>query len=129
MFHSLRTTERKNGIWFGSATAAEYLDGLLDNDGRPLLTPSRQINDPAEWRIKGKPFVELDEAYLPALGTKGDLIFVDASKYYILDKLGMRIDVSMHDRFRQDEMTWRFIKRVDGQFVLAEAGVALDVPA
>lgn len=129
MFHSLKTGARTKGMWFGSATAIKYLDGLVDGNSRPLFTISENPSDNFSGRMKGRPVVELDEAYLPALGTKGDLIFVDPTKYYILDKLGMRVEVSAHYRFNYDEMTWRFVKRVDGQFVLGESGVVLDVPS
>jgi len=127
MYHKLRTTMRKNCVWVVSSTAAEYLDEQVDAYDRPLLSPS--IHDTMTMRMKGLPVIELDEAYLPALGTKGDIILVDLSKYYIVDKLGLRIDTSIHDRFDYDETAVRFVKRVSGKLVMPIAAVALDVPA
>lgn len=131
MFYKLSPSMRKNAVWFGNTEAIAYLDSLKDADGRPLFVSNalslQEGGTPT--RLKGLPFVELEETYLSALGVKGDLVLVDMSKYYILDKAGLMIDVSPHSRFEYDETEWRFKKRVDGLLVLPKAAVALDVPA
>lgn len=127
MYHAPRTSVRKSCVWIGSSTAIAHLDGQVDEFGRPLLSSS--MHETMQMRLKGAPVIELDEAYLPALGSKGDLIFVDLSKYYIVDKVGLRVDASIHDRFRYDEVSTRFVKRVTGKLMAPYAAVALDVPA
>jgi HK97 family phage major capsid protein len=52
---------------------------------------------------------------LPALGTKGDLILVDWSKYLLGDRMDLMIDVSPHVNFLQNQMVWRVVWRGDGQ--------------
>ena len=50
-----------------------------------------------------------------AVGTVGDILLVDLSQYLMIEKGGIRSDSSMHVRFLYDEMTYRFVYRVDGQ--------------
>jgi HK97 family phage major capsid protein len=52
---------------------------------------------------------------LPALGTKGDVMLVDWSKYVIGMRLDLQIDVSPHFLFRNNQLAWRVIARVDGK--------------
>ncbi len=52
---------------------------------------------------------------LPALGTRGDLMLIDGAHYLIADRMEMEIDVSPHINFLTNQMTWRIVKRVDGQ--------------
>ncbi len=127
MYHKMRTGERAKGVFIGSATAVEYLDGQLDVNGRPLLSvnPANTM----EMRLKARPLIECDENYLPALGVKGDLIFVNWDLYYIIDKLGLRIDASIHNRFEYDEIDTRFIKRITGEMASPRGVVVLDVPS
>lgn len=49
------------------------------------------------------------------LGTPGDIILADLSQYLLADKGSIQSAASMHVRFLQDEMAFRFIKRVDAQ--------------
>lgn len=50
-----------------------------------------------------------------ALGTQGDVILADWSKYLIGDRQGVTIDSSKHYRFQYDLTAWRAVSRVDGQ--------------
>ncbi len=52
---------------------------------------------------------------LPTLGTKGDVMLVDWSKYVIGQRMDMQIDVSPHFLFRNNQLAWRVIARCDGK--------------
>ena len=52
---------------------------------------------------------------LPALNTAGDILLVDPTYYLIGDRSGVAIAYSEHYKFVNDQGTWRFVKRVDGQ--------------
>jgi HK97 family phage major capsid protein len=52
---------------------------------------------------------------LPQLGTKGDVMLVDWSRYVIGMRLDMQIDVSPHYLFRNNQLAWRVIARCDGK--------------
>jgi HK97 family phage major capsid protein len=49
------------------------------------------------------------------LGTVGDIALVDLSQYLLIDKGGMNSASSIHVRFLNDEMTFKFTLRIDGQ--------------
>jgi len=126
MFYGLKPQFRKNAIWIGGTDVIEYVDSLVDTTtGRPIWSDSMKDGTPPT--LKGRPFIETEK--VPALGTKGDLSFVDFSWYYIGDREGISVDVSIHDRFRYDEITVRLVKRVDGILAMKEAAVLLDVPS
>jgi len=50
-----------------------------------------------------------------ALGTSGDILFVDPSYYVIGDTQELSVASSMHVNFATDEIVWRFIERLDGR--------------
>ena len=52
---------------------------------------------------------------LPALGTRGDVILCDFSKYLLGDRMELQIDVSPHVKFLTNQMVWRVVWRGDGQ--------------
>jgi len=52
---------------------------------------------------------------LPQLGTKGDVMLVDWSRYVIGNRLDLQIDVSPHYLFRNNQLAWRVISRCDGK--------------
>jgi HK97 family phage major capsid protein len=52
---------------------------------------------------------------LPSLGTKGDVMLVDWSRYVIGMRLDMQIDISPHFLFRNNQLAWRVIARLDGK--------------
>jgi len=52
---------------------------------------------------------------LPALNTVGDIMLIDPSYYLIGDRKQISIAYSEHYKFINDQGTWRFVARVDGQ--------------
>lgn len=52
---------------------------------------------------------------LPQLGTRGDVMLVDWSRYVIGMRLDLQIDVSPHYLFRNNQLAWRVIARCDGK--------------
>lgn len=84
-------------IWVNPAPPTE--DGPICNK-----LPSRLFNFPIYWSEK-----------VPALGTRGDVMLIDPSKYVIGDRLALQIDMSNQVLFRTNQMMWRIIARWDGQ--------------
>jgi HK97 family phage major capsid protein len=62
--------------------------------------------------LKGRPVLTIEQC--PAVGTVGDLVLADLSKYVILDG-GMNSAISLHVRFDSDQALLRFTMRVDGK--------------
>lgn len=52
---------------------------------------------------------------LPQLGTRGDVMLVDWSRYVIGSRLDIQIDVSPHYLFRNNQLAWRVVTRCDGK--------------
>jgi HK97 family phage major capsid protein len=75
---------------------------LTDGRGAPVLT------------LLGRPVI-MSEKAPAALGTQGDLSFVDWGMYLIGDYQMMTIDSSPHVKFTSDKTTFRAIARNDGQ--------------
>jgi HK97 family phage major capsid protein len=75
---------------------------LTDGVGAPVLT------------LLGRPVI-LTEKAPAALGTQGDLSFVDVGMYLIGDRQMMTVDSSPHVKFTSDKTTYRMIQRNDGR--------------
>lgn len=52
---------------------------------------------------------------LPKLGSTGDVMLVDMSKYILGDRMAIQIETSPHVLFLNNQMVWRIIARWDGQ--------------
>lgn len=79
---------------------------------RPPGVSGPNVNEPF-GTLLGRPVLPVE--YCATLGTAGDIILADLSQYLMIDKGGVSQASSMHVRFINDEMTFRFIFRVDGQ--------------
>lgn len=112
LYRALPKAYRANGTFMlGDETGALY-DGVMDQNGRPLLNNF----DADQERIKGRP-VGYDEN-LPA----GEAWFADFSKYVIADGGGIRVDYGTEgDDFKRSKISVRVIHYTDGAPVLAEA--------
>jgi HK97 family phage major capsid protein len=62
--------------------------------------------------LKGRPVLTVEQC--PALGTAGDLVLADLSKYIIVDG-GLNAMLSFHVLFDSDGVSFRFTMRVDGK--------------
>lgn len=61
----------------------------------------------------GRPIQPIEQCQ--TLGTVGDIVLADMSQYVTADKGDMQAASSIHVRFLNDEMTYRWVYRVDGQ--------------
>lgn len=52
---------------------------------------------------------------VPVLGTRGDVMLIDWSRYVIGNRLDFQIDVSPHYRFQNNQLAWRVVARCDGK--------------
>ncbi len=63
--------------------------------------------------ILGRPVIFTEKT--PALGTTGDISFVDLSYYLIGDRQAVSVDASEHFLFQNNQVAYRIIERVDGR--------------
>ena len=89
-----------------NADMLTWLNMLGDGDGGPISRkfPATLAGLPIYWSEKA--------AYL---GTAGDLILADLSKYLIGDRLSIQVEASPHPGFTRNQMYWRVITRWTGQ--------------
>jgi HK97 family phage major capsid protein len=119
MYSRLPLRSKLNAVWLINAEAEPAMFGMQLGTGsagvslyRPPGVDSPAFGSPVATLL-GRPVIPVE--YAAALGTVGDIMLVDLSQYLLIDKDGVRSDMSMHVRFLYDEMTFRFIYRVDGQ--------------
>lgn len=79
----------------------------------------KNIVDPVAKTILGRPYFVTEK--MSAKGDAGDIGFFDLGYYLIGDRQALTIDASEHVAFTTNQMTWRFVLRVDGQPWLSSA--------
>jgi HK97 family phage major capsid protein len=128
MYYRLHARSRKNAVWFVNQDVEQQLLSMSQPVGTggssvvqgvaPMgpgiyVPPGVQGNDNAI--LFGRPVIPIEQCQ--TLGTKGDIILADMSQWVWIDKGALQQAVSMHVQFLTDQMTFRWIYRVDGQSV------------
>lgn len=101
----------KNAVWLMTKAAREQLM-LIGNETTAIIRLQDNLRDAYSQTLLGKPVVLTDK--LPSVGTPGDIMLCDFSKYFIGDRGAIQVASSIHDRFRYDETVFRLVKRHDG---------------
>lgn len=87
--------------------------GAASGGGAMYLPPNGLANAPAYGTLMGRPIFVTEAC--ATLGTEGDIILADMSRYLAVVKGGIRSDVSMHLWFDQNTTAFRFVLRMNGQ--------------
>lgn len=113
VINMLESFQGVNPMWLASRQALSNLMQMSGPTGNASYVFMPSARDAMPHNLFGYPlfFSEM----CPALGTKGDLILVDWSKYLIGDREQITVDSSKHYKFQNDLTAWRAVKRVDGQ--------------
>jgi HK97 family phage major capsid protein len=107
---------RANSVWLINQDTEPQLHTMslpVGTGGLPVYMPANGLSGLPYDTLYGRPIIPVE--YCSTLGTVGDIVLADLSQYLLIDKQGMRADSSIHVKFTTDEMTFRFIYRVDGQ--------------
>jgi HK97 family phage major capsid protein len=100
--------------WYVSPSVVSDMLQLKDGNNRAIFISIDQgVTKPPVWKLLNLPVTITEK--LPALGTKGDVLLVDPSLYVIGDRQQLEIAASEHVNFLKNQMTWRFVERIDGQ--------------
>lgn len=94
-------------------------DGTAAGAGILYMQPQGLANQSAFGSILGRPIVVTEACQ--TVGTEGDIILADMTKYLSVVKGSMKTDVSMHLWFDQAINAYRFILRMNGQPWLSSA--------
>jgi HK97 family phage major capsid protein len=81
----------------------------------PVWVPPGGLNNLPYGLLLGKPVIEIEQA--SALGVVGDIVFANLNEYVVITKAseGLMADMSMHVRFLNNEVTFRWVYRINGQ--------------
>jgi HK97 family phage major capsid protein len=80
---------------------------------QPVFQPPNGLAGAPNGTLLGKPINIIEQC--ESLGTVGDIIFANLGEYVMIDKGGLKSDISMHVRFLNDEQVFRWTYRCDGQ--------------
>lgn len=91
----------------------------IGTGGVSVYLPPGGLSQAPYGTLFGRPVIPIEQA--STLGTTGDIILADFSQYLMIEKGGLNSAASMHVRFLQDEMVFKFTLRVDGQPIWSSA--------
>jgi HK97 family phage major capsid protein len=115
MYYRMPARSRSTAVWLVANDAEGALNSMAlpGTAGIPTYLPPGGLSAAPYATLLGRPVIPCE--YCSALGTAGDIQFVDLSQYTVIDKGGIQADYSMHVRFIYDEGVYRFVFRMDGQ--------------
>ncbi len=101
-----------NTVWVASQSVLSNLLLMAGPSGNPVyLWGSAERGVPST--LLGRPIIFTDK--VPIVGTAGDIGLYDFSYYLVGDRQAITLDMSIHERFQNNESSWRAIMRHDGQ--------------
>jgi HK97 family phage major capsid protein len=115
MWSRMWPRSRQSSVWLINQDVEPKLYPLTLGSGTAvqlLYTPPGQ-NGNQYGKLLGRDVIPTE--HNATLGTPGDIILADLSQYIMIDKGAPQAASSLHVRFLNDEMTFRFTYRCDGQ--------------
>jgi HK97 family phage major capsid protein len=113
IFNMLSSFQGRSPIWIAHQSTLPQILGLNGPAGNPQYVWIGNGRDQMPTTLMGYPIFFVENA-MP-LGTQGDIVLADLSKYVIGDRQMVTIDASKEFRFRYDITSWRAVHRVDGR--------------
>lgn len=123
MWARLWARSQQNAVWFINQDVLPQLwqmnvkiknvAGSENVGGMPVYINAGSIAGQPYGTLFGRPVIPVE--YCQTLGTKGDVVLADLSQYVMIEKGGVQAAQSMHVRFLNDEQTFRWTLRNDGQ--------------
>jgi HK97 family phage major capsid protein len=107
---------RANAVWFVNQDAEPQLFTMgitIGTGGSPVYLPPGGASASPYGSLFGRPVIPVE--YAATLGTVGDIVLADFSQYLHGRKGGLKSASSIHVKFINDETTFRFTLRNDGQ--------------
>jgi len=113
--------------WLTRKSSQNTLMSIVDLNNRPIFLADYAVF--TGQKVSGNTMITYPvyrTRNVPAIGTKGDLIIADLNWFMIAMRQDMTVAASEHVRFLYDEMTLRFVMRLDGRPVVPSAFSYLD---
>jgi len=105
-----------NYVWLVNQDVEQQLHQMslpVGTGGALVYMPPGGLSQSPYGSLYGRPVIPVE--YMPTLGTAGDILLADLSQYQAIDKGGIMGASSIHVRFINDETTFRFVYRYDGE--------------
>lgn len=105
-----------NGVWICNRDCFPQLATMslpVGTGGSPVYLPPNGAADAPYGTLLGSPVVFSEVS--PTVGDANDIVLADLSQYVVIEKGGLQGAVSMHVKFVEDEMAYRWTLRNDGQ--------------
>lgn len=116
MWSRVLSRSKTRGFWVINSEVMPQLQALASSVATPtelIYLPPGGLSQAPFGTLLGRPIQEIEQA--SALGTFGDIAFIDPSMYALPRKGGIVAAESVHVRFLNDESTFRFTYRVNGR--------------
>lgn len=116
MYARMLPSSLKNAVWIAAIDTFPQLATMalsVGTGGAPVWLTNGGVADAPPMTIYGRPVIFTEKC--PALGTTGDLSFVDLGYYLIGDRQLMQVSASEHFAFQNDQTVYRIIERADGR--------------
>ncbi len=113
IFNMVSSFQGRSPIWIAHQRTMPDILGLNGPAGNPSYVWIGNGRDGMPTTLMGYPIFFVENAQ--PLGTSGDLILADLSKYVVGDRQMVTMDASKHYRFQNDLTSWRAVHRVDGR--------------
>ena len=113
MFARMYDAGRNRAFWVVNATAIPELLTLTIDIGVGGTHIPVMTRGPNGFEILTRPVIFTEK--VPAIGTEGDISFIDFSQYTVGLRNDLRLDKSAHIGFATDETAFRAILRADGR--------------
>jgi HK97 family phage major capsid protein len=114
-------------VWLTRKASQNTLMSIVDLNNRPIFLADYAVF--TGQSVHGNTMITYPvyrTRNIPAMGTRGDLIIGDLNWFMIAMRQDMTVASSEHVRFLWDEMTLRFVMRLDGMPVVPAAFSYLD---
>lgn len=121
MYSRLRSRSQASAIWsanndtFPQLATLQFEVGTGGHSAGLLQVSTNGVTGAPIMMLLGRPLFLTE--HNQTVGTKGDILLTDMKQYLVGEKSGGRIRAasSIHLKFDQDEIAFRFIVRMDGQ--------------
>ena len=115
MWSRLYGPSRRTAVWLINQDVEPQLATMsltVGTGGSAVYLPAGGASAAPYGRLFGRPVIPVEQC--ATVGTKGDIVLADFSAYLLIDK-AIQAASSAHVRFIYDEMTFRWVYRVNGQ--------------
>ena len=117
MYNNMPAANRIKAKWYMIQDVEPWIWKLnlkIGTAGVPLFMPPTGLVSVPNGALFGRPIQVIEQCQ--TLGSEGDILLLDLSQYLIIEKAsGVKSASSIHVRFLNDEQTFRFTYRIDGQ--------------